>query len=72
VDAYTEQPGPAFRGQINFTHGDSRLIKFWATGGKNIQDGQRSLVEGLGHQNASLEGEAFQESQVLAEQALSG
>jgi hypothetical protein len=32
--------GPAVRRQINFTYGDSRLIKFWGTEGRDIQDGQ--------------------------------
>lgn len=37
------------RRQINFTLGDSRLIKFWATEGRNNHDGLRSLAEGLGY-----------------------
>jgi hypothetical protein len=49
------KPGSAIRRQINITLGDSRLIKFWGTEDRYIQDGQRSLlVAGLGYQNASL------------------
>ena len=31
-------------GHINFTWGDSRLIKFGGTEGKNIQDRPRSFI----------------------------
>lgn len=36
--------GPAIRRQINITEGDSRLIQFGGTEGRNIQDGQKTLA----------------------------
>jgi hypothetical protein len=46
--------GTNFGRQIHFTLGDSWLIKFWGTEGRNNQDGQKSLAEGLLYRNVSL------------------
>jgi hypothetical protein len=43
-----DTPGPTAGRQVNFIWADSRLIEFWGGGeGRNIQDGPRSLAEGL-------------------------
>jgi hypothetical protein len=41
--------GPAIGSHISFTLGGSRVIKFWGIESRNIQEGQRSLAEGLGY-----------------------
>jgi hypothetical protein len=41
-------------------------LVFFGTEARNIQDEQRSLVEGCRYQNASLSWKAFQKSQGLA------
>lgn len=48
--------GQLERGRSTLPVGDSSLLYFggWALGGRSIEDGQRSLAEGLGYQNASL------------------
>lgn len=59
--------GLALGRQMNFNQGESRAIEFGKVG-RNIQDGQRSLVEAQGTE--MLHGEASQESPVRAEQVL--